>query len=157
MPLAFTEPGRHDGNSRSTDENRYGSGGISVYGYYSAHDSHNPVEGDADTVTGGSVSRGQDFGRIGIETAVVDVETEGDGAVEAEVLGTGADTGVSEEEYHCWVEYVSNLKGKSKIEGGHPLVTIAPDAIVPFRPRKLHSHIKPASTGPQTLHMLTIA
>lgn len=44
---------------------------------------------------------GENLGGIGVETAVVDVEAEGDGAVEAEVLGGGANLGVGEEEGHC--------------------------------------------------------
>jgi len=50
------------------------------------------------------------FRCVCVETAVVNVEAEGDGAVEAKILGTGADASIGEEEYHCWMTNVSETE-----------------------------------------------
>ena len=42
----------------------------------------------------------QHLGSVGVQRAVVDVQAEGDGAIEAEVLGARTDLGVGEEEDH---------------------------------------------------------
>lgn len=44
------------------------------------------------------MSRRQDFGRVSVEGAVVDVDGEVNGAREAEIRSVGSDRGVSEEE-----------------------------------------------------------
>ena len=38
-----------------------------------AHDAHDAVEADGDAVAGAAVRRGQDFGGVGVEGAVIDV------------------------------------------------------------------------------------
>lgn len=55
------------------------------------------------------------LGCVCVETAVVNGEAEGDGAVEAEILGAGADAGIGEEEYHWWVMSVER-KGVHEVE-----------------------------------------
>ncbi len=61
---------------------------------------HNAITGDSDTVPRSAVGRRQDFRRVSIERAVVDVNREVDGAGETEVFSRGADSCVGEKEGH---------------------------------------------------------
>jgi hypothetical protein len=74
--------------------------GLHVRCNTSANDSHDAVESDRDSVACATVRRRQDFRRVGVQRAVVDVNTEADSASEAQILGVGSYLGVSKEKYH---------------------------------------------------------
>lgn len=84
---------------------------------------------------------------VGIQCAIVDVYSDGDGATEAKVLRIGAHCSVGEEEDHYrsrYQEVLRSIVDSSKIL----LVMMAPMAIVYFLPRSLVSDMKAAMIGP---------
>lgn len=108
---------------RSADIDRYRCRGVGSGSHTRGDNAHDPVEADRDAVAGASVCRGQDceyyqqpstcsraahgdagqiftFGRVGVERAVVDVQTEADRTIEPEVLCVGLDLRVRKEEGH---------------------------------------------------------
>lgn len=64
---------RHNDIQRGTNIDRHRSSRVRSGGDSSAHDAHDSVQADGDAVAGAAVRGGQDFGRVGVEGAVVDV------------------------------------------------------------------------------------
>jgi hypothetical protein len=64
---------RHDNVQRSTDINRHRRRRIRPSSNARADDSHDPVQTDRDAVARAPVSRREDFWRVGVKGAVVDI------------------------------------------------------------------------------------
>jgi hypothetical protein len=65
-------------------------------GYYT----HDTIKGDGETISGSTMSSGENLWRICIQTTVVDVDAEGDNAAKGNVLVRSMNCRVAKEECH---------------------------------------------------------
>lgn len=80
---------RHNNIQRGADVNRHRRSGVRACGNARAHDTHDAVQPNGDAVAGAAVCGGQDFGRVGVERAVVDVLEVGVSVFEDRMKGVG--------------------------------------------------------------------
>ena len=90
----------HDNKEGRTDIDGNRCRRVRVCSHDGGHDAHDTIEGDGGSVAGGPVARRQDLRAVCVESAVVDVDCEGDGAAEPNILRVVAHRCVCEEEYH---------------------------------------------------------
>lgn len=64
---------RHNNIQRGADVNRHRRSGVRARGNARAHDAHDAVKANGDAVAGAAVRGGQNFGRVGVQRAVIDV------------------------------------------------------------------------------------
>lgn len=83
---------------RCTDVDRRICVRVGISSYQSRHDPHQSVERNTDTIASASMRSWQYLGRIGVQRAIVDVQTGRDCTGESQVLSRRSDTGISEKE-----------------------------------------------------------
>ena len=90
----------HSAKERSADVDRNGSGGIGVSRDEGRDNAHNSIARNSNTVAGCTMSGRQDLRCVRIQTAIVNIGEEGNGATEAEILRFVANLSVGKEESH---------------------------------------------------------
>ena len=91
---------RQAGERARADVDRHAAAQIHISADHGRDNTHHSITRHGDGVARASVFRRKDLGRVGVENAVVDVQTDADDTAEDEILHGCANARVSEEKEH---------------------------------------------------------